>query len=122
MSRFPEHPAIKAIEKYRAKCRTQSYYMVLDYLGLKLGMEYQVLHICDLDTDEVGYIPAIKFSEGNPLIEVGEDDVKVKQLKHVPMPSYSKCHDFVAKEYVYTLMQVTNLEKYALGDAMTYDS
>ncbi|MFD3003500.1 hypothetical protein ACFS7Z_24290 [Pontibacter toksunensis] len=119
VKRFPEHQAIKVIEKYIVKCKPSSYYMALDYLGFQLGMEYQAIPIHDNERDEVeGYILAIKFRKGNPLHEVGEDGVWVKPLRHDPMPSYSKCHTVLAKEYVYTLMQVTDLEKYVLDDDM----
>lgn len=109
LSENPESTAskkIKILEKFNPKF--QSYYELFDSLLLELGISMIIDEKVTKKSRTIGYIPSLEYHTGNMLKEKSG----VVQLINENSPlSLNKCYDNLAKNLLYRLMKVPNLEQ-----------
>jgi len=103
----PQDETLCTISKYKAKWASKDYYNTLDAIGFKVGIEYLVANVNDDNTDDtIGYMPILKFHKNNPLTQ------KYDEVEFSTYPSIDKAYAYIAKEHIYRLRRVTNLERF----------
>lgn len=101
---MPTDITLGVIEKYRRTWNYLDYYQTLDRLGFKLGIEYVVQQVFNEDEGEVSFVPSIKLQKDNPL----NGQFEVIELRE--FKSVAKAYSYIAKEFVYRLMNIRDLE------------
>lgn len=104
---IPNNETLIQINEYMNKQGKSCYYQALDDLGFRLGIEYHYEQLVEND-EIVGYYPTIKYRIGNPL----NNKSFTKRLRYDSFKNQKQCFAFLAKEYVYTLMNVPSLQAY----------
>jgi len=104
----PSDKTLAVIENFRQKGNYKDYYTALDSLGLRVGVEYLVQPVWEEESgDTISYIPSIKLHKDNPLTG------KFEIIEFSELKSVNKAYEYVAKEQVYRLMNIPNLEELA---------
>jgi hypothetical protein len=103
----PSNKTLTIIEDFRKRFGFKDYYQTLDSLGFKVGVEYLVQQVWDEERSCVhSYIPSLKLHTNNPLTGKFEI-IELSEFK-----SINKAYGYTAKEQVYRLMEISNLEKF----------
>lgn len=90
-----------------------SYYDALNSIGLKLGIEFLVIESTNPKTGNItGYRPAIQYQAGNP--ENGK--ARIKKFMDSPFNSSTKCYEYLARQYFYTLQDTPMLNTHVFGE------
>lgn len=110
----PTFQACIVIKEYMRQHGEQSHYEALQRLGASIGIEYQVIEIECPKTGQVkAWWPAIKYTGGNP--KTGKEEV-IKFMS-APYDCPIKCHDYLARNYVYKLNDTPNLATHVFRDS-----
>ncbi|TPN87400.1 hypothetical protein [Aquimarina algicola] len=105
----PESNASKKIlEIEKFDPQFQSYYQLFDELTYELGLRIVALERPSKTGKTIRYIPSIKYFPDNLLNEEPRVD---KLINEVSPLSLSKCYKHLAKELIYIIMKVSNLEE-----------
>lgn len=96
---------IRRIEKFNPNFN--SYYQLFDDFAFELGLGMIASEIVNKNYKTIGYIPSIKYYLDNPLNE----EPRIDKLISESLPlSLNKCYEFLAKELLYRIMNISNLE------------
>lgn len=106
MIQGPHNSTLAIVQNFKLKGNYPDFYQALDSLGFKIGIEYLVQQVWDDASGEVkSYVPALKLHDGNPLTG------KFEVIEFAEFKSAAKAYAYVAKEQVYKLMSIPDLEQ-----------
>lgn len=95
----------KILNKYP---HNNNYHTALDNFCLRIGLRFLNKEILNNKSKTIGYIPYFKYSPHNLLNE----EPRIEELVEKDNPMSSKgANTFLAKELVYKLMRVKNIEE-----------
>ncbi|WP_147294188.1 hypothetical protein [Pontibacter diazotrophicus] len=111
--RYPSWKASVVISEYMKQHSEKNCYEALQRLGAGIGIEHHVMEVISPRTGKVkGYWPSIKYSEGNPR----NGRKHIMKFMHAPYQCPIKCHDYLARQYVYELNDTPNLAKHVFRE------
>lgn len=105
----PESSASQTIRKIeRSNPNFNSYFTLFDHFAFKLGIGVFANEIVDKNYKTIGYIPSIKYYPDNLLNEAPRT---VGLISEASPCSLNKSYECMAKELLYIIMRVPNLEE-----------
>ena len=90
----------------------KSYYGLFDDFAFKLGVSINADEIGNKNHKTIGYIPSITYHSNNLLKEEPRDHRLISEVSPL---SLNKCFDYLAKELLYRIMRVPDLDKVIMG-------
>lgn len=92
--------------------RNVGFYGMFDDFAFKLGLNFNAVPFYNERNDKLmGYIPYLVFSNENKFgIEKGEQRISSTPIK------LDKCYEMIAKEVLYKIQAIPNLEKVIGGE------
>jgi len=104
ISSYPENKTLKLIERYKNENGYKDYYNSLDSMGFEIKFTFLIKPL-----ENGNYLPCIKFYPENEFGEIARTISLID--KESSFESLSKCSKYLAKEYLYRLMQFQNLNE-----------
>ena len=96
---------IKKIEqKYT---NSKDYYSILDSIAFKAGIGILSIPVLDNNNKDLGFQPHIKYYPDNLLLEIP----RTESLAHGNFMPLDKCYEFLAKELLYRLIRIENIDE-----------
>lgn len=101
---------IKKLESYYPNFR--SYYSLFDEFSFRLGIGIIAKEVVGSKTNKtIGYVPCLKYYADNLL----KEEPRVEPLVSGTTPlKLNHCYDYLAKELLYRIMRIQNLEAFML--------
>lgn len=97
---------ILLIQKYMQYYQPGDYFNALQNLGNNIGLEYNIIEIVSKKTGKaISFRAAINYHAGNPV----NGKALTKKFMDAPFKSSVKCYDYMARQYIYTLMDIPKL-------------
>lgn len=88
--------------------KPQDYYQMFDSVLFGLGVSFAVTTIIDDQDREIGFLPWVRYHENNKVQVPPKEDYLINPAS--PFQSEIQCQKYLAKELVYMLMRVENLQ------------
>lgn len=112
LSEQPESNASQTIRKIEIlNPNFNTYYGLFDDFAFKLGLGIIAIEIVNKNYKTIGYIPSIKYYPDNLLNEEPRTDRLISEASPLRL---NKSYEYMAKELLYRIMRVPNLEELIL--------